>query len=785
MKKFLFLFLFLYFFINFIDCQTSYSWNIDYNLNENYFFQDQANWLPVGVPGALDDATVINGGIVTNYLQNTKVNKFNLYDGYLINIGIMNITDSFTNFGFVMLYNGGGIESKDFSTMGLTTCSQYDKQNEFDCYLQHSEINMFIGSRFEVNDLASLSLYNDSITMISNSRIVSGLKSHIALKGNGIIMMEESSIVNSKGGSFYFDNNVTLTDTAYIRVSNCIINQFGYMSFLVNSSMVLEDKSKLYSEDSLWVFDDGCIVVNTSSTAFFKKEVYFADSSYLFVTGGSIVWIQGELFASLESILSAWEGSVIYIQNNATFGSVILESSTLIVENTCFIDGVLFIDHGKIVVNGVFTYNALAGLFINATVENTGDFDLFGNIMANFTKFEITKGNFNVYDYAFLVLYDSSVKVDGFIYISNESYIEIERTDFFVSDMGQMESKGNIYLNQETNFNNVGTLNIHSGIYYTKDLSIKTSDVAVSNSGTFNVKEKININVGFNNKGTLNVNKNELFVYDYSQTNGSIQLSGGSISSDKHFKINGGLVEGSGSINNSVSQTNGVIGSKSKINNIKVNGNLIATESSKMIFVVDSIESFSTLDILDDIDYNGEIEIRFSIDFIQDLQSGKLKLENKTSQLNTNNLQLASSSSSSSSSSSDDSLKINLINFKSNKNKNGLNNVLFKTYDPKNSNDEAKNYDGCGVSTSKSDKSFSLLFNGNSCGGGSKLKGGIIAAIVISCAVVVVLVALVVHYRERLRFFSKTSKVGTKFKSFRKSIRNSVSLKSTNKENNA
>ncbi|MBE9218590.1 beta strand repeat-containing protein [Dolichospermum flos-aquae] len=142
------------------------------------------------------------------------------------------------------------------------------------------------------------------------------------------------------------------------------------------------------------------------------------------------------------------------------------------------------------------------------------------------------------------------------------------------------------YLN--TQLNNTGTIEFQSG--YIVDYNDNNIIGTLNNSGTFKktTADTATIRVAFNNTGTVEANLGTLnFSNSYTHNNANLVLKGGTVTFSNALSINGGSIEGNGSISINVGVTNsGLLNpryvSNTEFGRLTINGNYTETNSASI-----------------------------------------------------------------------------------------------------------------------------------------------------------------------------------------------------------
>ncbi|KAM9966980.1 hypothetical protein ACTFIR_007215 [Dictyostelium discoideum] len=738
------------------------------DIEDNSFF-NQSVWSPQKIPTFSDSLLIGNGATCwITYDDIAFSNSLKLTnDSVLALTGNYGISGKFELFGGNLLMALGsnllaGTITAENSTILIQNYFIHTNDFDYDASVKDTNITISSFATLLVHNNSTFSLDNSSLTVINNGYVGIGENTRFYLTYP--LIMNDVSLMECIGGVIWinkfdcflesemkiFNSNVTFFDTVNFY-------DFSKVSFIDTRVLVLGNVNS-YGNVTTIVYG-GSLLLN--------GDYKLRDSSRLLVTGkDTMVFVRGE-FSNLDNSILYINQSQFLVYGHASFSSQsYFDSGLFVVNNVAIWDGWVLGNYTDFVVNGSLVINTSYASMVDSHIVSIGDITVNGILTTTNTRLYVDQGNFIVNDNAILQLIGSEARINsGQLKIHPLAYIDIVNSSFTLIS-GNVDTLGNVYLDSSSDLSNQnGTYNLYSGIYFTNDTTVKSNNVTVLNDGVFNVaNNSVEINVAFTNSGNnsniaqLNINNNTLFIYDFKNENGGeITLNGGTFSSDNSIQLNGGSIKGSGSFNTSINQSNGQFGSKSTVNNFNITGDFIqsnnSNNNSKIIIVIDSLDSFSTLNIGNLADINGIIEIRINQDILKNLNNN-----------NNNNNNLESNLSSQSGSGSDGikSASFNLISYNS-KTSNSFNNIQFKSYDPKSGSENDIDKNSCIQPKSKSgSSSFSVLLeqnedcaNGGGVGGDgkSKISGGAIAGIVIGCAALAIIIISTIHYRERLRLF--------------------------------
>ncbi|KAN0044826.1 hypothetical protein ACTA71_006352 [Dictyostelium dimigraforme] len=739
---------------------------------DNSFFNESL-WSPNYVPTYSDSLLIGNGANCWIYPYETAiVNSLKLTNGSVLfllgHFGILqtlelNNGDILMAYRSVLLVESISIES---STLNIRNYITHSNDFDHDAIIKDSNITIAYDGTLLISNNSTFTLDNSSLTIINNGYVGSGMDTRFYLSYP--LILTDNGLMESIGGIIwinkfdsYLNSEFSMFNSNITFFENVNFNGFSRISFL---------NSNVFAIGDLNSNDNSTTIVSGGGNFLLSGDYKLRNGSKFFVNGeDTVVFVKGEFSNHDESIFYLNQSQFL-VYGHASFGSQsYFDSGLFIVNNLVIWDGWVLGNYTNFVVNGSLIINTSYASMVSSKIISVGDITINGILTTTDSLLYVDQGNFIVNNFAILQLIGSEARINnGQLRIHPLAYLDIQNSSFTLVS-GNVDTLGNVYLDSSSGLTNRnGTYNLYSGIYYTNDTSIKTNYVTVSNDGIFNVVNKsVEINVAFTNSGSgggggggssgsnssiaqLNINNNTLFIYDFKNENGGeITLNGGTLSSDNSIQFNGGIIKGNGSFNTSINQSNGQFGSKSTVNNFNITGNFIqsSNNNSTIIIIIDSLDSFSTLNIGQLADINGIIEIRINQDIFNNNNNNNDNLESNLSQSSSNNGNGITSTT------------FNLINY-NNKTSNSFSNIQFKTYDPKSGSESDINKDSCIQPKAKSgSSSFSVLLEQNeSCGsnsgsgsGKNKLSGGAIAGIVIGCCVAVIIIISAIHYRERIR----------------------------------
>ncbi|KAN0018323.1 hypothetical protein ACTFIU_010939 [Dictyostelium citrinum] len=731
-------------------------------------FFNQSVWSPEKVPTILDSLLIGNGGAcwITLYDDIAIANSLKITGGSSLYLtGAFGISENLELLGGGMVMAlRANLLAKTFtaenSTILIPNYIIHSNDFDYDAIIKDTNITINRNSSLLINHNATFSLDNSSLTIINDGYVGVGENTKFYLTYP--LVMKDQSLMECLGGVIWINKFDCYTDSI-MKIFDSDITFFDTVNFYDFSKPTFVN-SKVMVLGDINSFDNVTTIVYGGGHLLLNGDYKLRDSSRFFVSGAdTMIFVQGQ-FSNQDNAIFYLKESQFLVYGHASFSSQsYFDSGLFVVNNLAIWDGWVLGNYTNFVVNGSLIINTSYASMIQSNIVSVGDITINGILTTTNTLLYVDQGNFIVNNNAILQLIGSEARIkSGKLIIHPLALLDIQNSTFTLLG-GNVDTLGSVYVDSSSGLSNQnGTYNLYSGIYYTNDTTVKTNNVTVLNDGVFNVvNNSVEINIAFTNSGNssvgqLNINNNTLFIYELKNENGGeITLNGGTFSSDKSIQLNGGSIKGSGSFNTSINQSNGQFGSKSTVNNFNITGDFIQSSSnnnnSVIVIVIDSLDSFSTLNIGQLADINGLIEIRINQDIFKNINSNN----------NNNNLESnLSSQGSSSGSNGITSTSFNLINYNS-KTTNSFNNVQFKTYDPKSGSESDIDKDSCIQPKSKSgSSSFSVLLEQNeNCGDGgngsgkSKISAGAIAGIVIGCTVLAIIVISTVHYRERIRLF--------------------------------
>ncbi|KAM9980735.1 hypothetical protein ACTFIY_003028 [Dictyostelium cf. discoideum] len=726
-------------------------------------FLNKTNWYPEKVP-TKDDSLLSNGGIILIdyddicYSEYFTINEgaFYLYGQYSVfNSMDLNRGSFFMENGAILSVNNS-INLKNHFEIStgnsnilhptLKNTTILSKNFIIGGYLNiYQKSNIFFNlNKFEIND-------NGSILVENNSKI----------NLNGGLIMKDNSIFHLNNSNIEIDGDTILMNKSlFITNNNLDLFISGSLNLNNDSQLLLYDKNEITINGDFILNGNSELFVNDKSELSIYGDLKINDSSKFVITGmESVINIGNDFYSSVNSEFQIKKSSF-NSWGNAEFNCKIklnscdfnLHKSTIFNSEMVGIIDSVFKSHGSLTIN-----NKSSLRIENSIIYSYDDLIINGEFETNFTTIYIEGGNSILQNSSYINLNDSIFIINkGNLIIHQNSFINLENSKFIL-DNGIVKTLGNLYLNNNSTFeiNQNGIYNLSSGgIYYTNDTNIKSKNITLKNDGIFNIdNDNVEINISFINNGDgngngndngktqLNINNHTIYIYEFKNENGSeLNLNGGTISSDNSIQLNGGSIKGNGNINSTIIQNSGEFGSSFSVNNFNIIGNFIQSNdsSSKIIIVIDSFYSFSTINISKMADINGIVIIKIN-----------------------ENLFNFNNSSESSELSSNEKTILKLVNFDS-KSSNSFGNIKFSTYDSKGNEKELNSSSLC-VDARVTSTSFSVLIDVNDCfpkdNKVNSLSVGAIVGIVIACAIIAIIIMSIIHYRERARFLGMLAKV--------------------------
>ncbi|KAN0044725.1 hypothetical protein ACTA71_006244 [Dictyostelium dimigraforme] len=610
-------------------------------------------------------------------------------------------------------------------------------------------------------------------------------ESKINVKGP-LIMNDQSTIVGDKieldldsiegnsDASIIYDNSnivingdTTLKNQAKLYTTNTSISGYGNIVLNDNSKFSVFDSSQMSLLGDLVLNDNSKVsLMNKAEVQLYGNFKMDGDSSFFIYGPESIVYIYEEFNCSEKSQFIL-DSSSFFVLGDVSFkGNTLFNSGYFKLSKLATWDGDILGVDSTFIVDGSLIINSKTTKLQDSIIYSYSDLLINGEFEAYGTTVFIEDGNSILTNASYLKLDHSIIIISkGNLIVHPDAYVNIQDSEFLL-DNGIVETLGNVYLNNKSSLKNQnGTYNLSSGIYYSNDTTIKTNNITLMNDGIFNiVKDNAIINVAFTNSGNdsigqLNINNHTIYIYQFRNENGSeLNLNGGTLSSDNSIELNGGSIKGNGNLNSSIIQTNGEFGSRTHVNNFNISGDFIQSNdsSSIIIIIIDSLDSFSTIDIGKLADISGIVIIKINENLLNNSRENQLSETTTTAKTSS----MAASSSSSSSSRENSPTTLKLVSF-NNKTDNSFGNIQFQTYDS-NGNEKDLNKVPC-VEPKVSGTSFSLLIDVSDCDPSdneiNSLSVGAIVGIIIACAVVSIIIMSIIHYRKRVRFMGMLAKL--------------------------
>ncbi|KAF2069745.1 hypothetical protein CYY_008936 [Polysphondylium violaceum] len=579
--------------------------------------------------------------------------------------------------------------------------------------------------------------------------------------------LEEGSVLISFNGSTIYLSNSKTT------ANNGLIQALDYSTFLVQQgtfdaygeSTFHIETSRLYLNDSqIYLYDNSVIFNTDTATTFLIGQLKTYNTSSIVLQDKSKLLIQGDLELNDYSFITSLNSTVIlsgnlsnrfssnvaisdhsefyvfgyaHFEPQSTFNSTF---SSVLITGALNMNGNYYDHYSSIFVDGIFDFNKY-GHFDNSEIIVDGKMNVIGHLEGNNTFIGVL-GNLvaqkdSIIDCTGCVI----VVMNGNFYVSSAAQLKLINSSF-VNSNGSYIAMGDTFIQEGSTFVNKASMTLDSNVFQTDNTTL-SDKVFIDNHGdlTMNGANKQSINVPIVNNGTIKTSNNEIFMYKYTQTNGSFILNGGSVSSSDPIDIIGGNMNGNGTINGGISNK-GSVGSN-QVNQFSINGVYSQGSNGSLTMTINSLDSFSQLNISSEANLGGTLIIRINQDLL-----------NQATDQNENTT-------------------INILNFE--KQSGSFSNIQFKYFNPTTQQDvpEPTTKNECQeIKSGSSSRSFSVLIS-NNCndvivgGGSKKLAKGAIAGIVVSCVVAAALVGVILHYRERLsRFlFLKKQNVSNRMRS--------------------
>ncbi|KAF2069744.1 hypothetical protein CYY_008935 [Polysphondylium violaceum] len=600
-------------------------------------------------------------------------------------------------------------------------------------------VNLTASNHILINSMYSrLDMYENSITMANS------------LGNKGYITMINATIMSTKIRN---DGSISPIIKPLYSYANFIENEFtfGPASLfnlpirstinLINSNCTTSDKSTIYNEGStiminseVKTFNTTIILIEQKSQLLIQRNLELSDNSSIRSINSTII-VSGNLSFRLSSNITIFRRSEFYILGQVHFEPLSLFSSSvskIFITGTLQTNGIFDDLLGSIFVNGTFDFNN-SGHFENSQITVNGKMNVFGFFDGKDSFINVI-GNLIAHNDSTIYCRNCEIVVlNGIFYVSQLGQFIISRTSF-VNSKGIYIAMGDTFVQEGSTFVNKASMTLNSNVFLTDNTTL-SDKVSINNHGelSMNGANKQSINVPIVNNGTIIISNNEIFMYKYNQTKGSFILNGSSIISHSPIDIFGGNMNGNGTINGGIFN-NGSIGSN-QVNQFSIHGVYNQGSNGILTMTINSLDSFSQLNISSEANLGGTLIIRINQDLLN--------------QATDNN----------------EDINFNILNFE--KQSGSFSNIQFKYFNPTTQQDvpEPATKNECREIKSRSSSRSVYVLISNNCNDDKKLAKGAIAGIVIGCAVAVALVGVIFHFREKIFRFSKKEKVSNKMKS--------------------
>ncbi|EGG17401.1 hypothetical protein DFA_08396 [Cavenderia fasciculata] len=607
-----------------------------------------------------------------------------LYDTAINSIGTsINVTD------------GSVLSARDvFSDINLKNGHIFLSDSRF-TFVDHVWVTISGGILFTMG--------NSSIRAATNSVLdIQGTIGSCLATGNTDISIEDDSSVFLKGHMLMTNNSaITIQQQSFIYVEGLLI--------MYNKTKVLSIQSEFYVEEGLSLYDESTVTVIGSYLSV-TGDIYLFDNTAINLLT-TIVEVPGTIAVS--SLLTATASNITVMGDIFSDGVVDLQANSWLIVTGVFIS----INYTKLNLSVIGTHESMkyGGQFIgidSAIAVVAGDL-----IILPGTNFSCSGCGILVQGGSFTYSADSSV-------VLIDTYLETESGANLISD-------SDIYTFPGSSITNAGTFTLSRNIeiptvqhplfeqyrqvqLQKTAMGIQDTPLELTNSGTLDSTADISIGIQLNNQGKLQVKGNNIKVAKVVQKKGSIIVGGGSMSSNNTIDIQGGAIQGQGQINGDIQQSGGSIGTVSQTSDkLNINGSLEQNNSSTIIVTINTIDDFSQLNISNNANFSGTIEIRVAKNLTESNEPINIPVMNYGQ-------------------SNGDFSKINII-----------------TYDP----DTGKEDDepNCKVSSQKGGSKYSVLVSEcQSSSSMSKTMTGVIVGVVVGIVSLAAIAGGVYHYRKRL-----------------------------------
>ncbi|KAN0032590.1 hypothetical protein ACTFIV_006495 [Dictyostelium citrinum] len=714
---------------------------------------------------------------------NNTLNKFIVQGGSLLNF-----KDSKISIFNSMLLTGGQTKltfencNVDFGLVKLVPISKWvDNQlvfsnSVFDCKHQiivsgtlktslvliKENSNVTFNDEIEFDGDSLLGLYNSKLTtsksllfdgtsggVISNSEI--NIMSQFATLGNSMIHIENSTFLISIP-----EIPSNLNRFFYVRDNSLLEFTMGSVGILDahlltsdNSALEISDSTMTIAQES--VFYNNSRVSMSNSTMSIDQVLNMMDSSLFEVVNSVVKVTNYTSFSGKSSYVVA--NSEFYVQGQYydftqnLNGSNVFNNSLLSVTGSFINTGNLFIFYSNVTVGGEFrNYGILVTSTTDYVIDGTFTNNEGGNVLINFGSMKIVEGEMVLENNSNMTTYNTSITImKGSLKLESGSSLSLLNTQLFNS-FGEVTTLGDIIINEGGSLRNDAHFILQSNVLPVNN----TGSESFINSGTIEIlggESGIQVLVPFiNNGGNVKIS-NETSIKTYNQDGGVLVLDGALIHSDETVNLSNGSLKGVGTINSSLSVSDGIVGDKSMVGTLNVNGEL-NSENGQFIFTIDSLTYSTLINIGKNATINNStLIIRINQNFLDNL------------------LNSTSSPSSTNSTNSTQVFNQTLINYE-NLSGSGFGDIKFGTYDPKSG--EEKELPSCySKSSSNSGKNFGLLIRNDGCSGGgnvgdgndngngnggsnSSLSTGAIVGIVVGIAGGAAIIGAIIYFRNRL-----------------------------------
>ncbi|EGG17402.1 hypothetical protein DFA_08397 [Cavenderia fasciculata] len=701
--------------------------------------------------------------------QESKIHGFfSLEDSYFVAFQDVLFTDSF-------IYSNGSIINVTDSYMALYNSSAtiYPSPTNLPQFLgdqgglllrNASFLNMqttqmhTTNFNFLLEELSYLFL-TDSVVSLEYGQIVlknSSLKfekSVVGINNGSLTLLYNSTIIGSNNSSLVIaggssNGNFLALNTSKIFVhghSNIFI--MGYLMASDQATVYGYNNASIYVRGTLGIAEDAVFGIYANSQSLIEKFLILLDNGRCEVADSHLV-VQGQILAADNSTIS-FINSIVEIPGSITMSSTLnaVHSSVTVIGNVFndlgqmafynssmlgigelqSLNSTILAQGSAVVSYGKMTYGGTFNGYLSALGVANGDLVILPN-----TTFTCNYCRLFIYGGKFVYAENSIITLNNTAIVNDDGSSLVAQSDLVMFPGSSITNNGNFTLSKNIL---IASSNTQRGATDANN----AQNIEFSNNGTIQSDADISIEVQLNNQGTLHiVNSTNINMAKYVQSGGVLTVGGGSVSSNNSIDIQGGAIQGQGQINGDIQQSGGTIGSRSQSSDkFNINGSLEQTNNSTILILINTFNDFSQLNISNNANFSGTIEIRVAKNLTESSQV-EIPIINYSQ-------------------SNGDFSKINII-----------------TYDPETGKEDDE--PSCKVSSQKGGSKFSVLVSECQSSGMSKSMTGVIVGVVVGVVAAAVVVGISLHYRHRISRFAryKSGKFSTKLANLRKSSTSST-----------